>query len=262
MKLMLEFDETMQPAELTLSQLTAKINAFTVEHEINSLQIHEVRRTKSRRLDEAFLTWGEGEMTEEHIALLMAILAAQFGLVGYTNPIPTSYAFGGGGVAATGGLVLATTLPYTDYSDVLAELLYANLGGQPTTEATGLRAEVGGNVLTSTLTPNPWPGDPYYLNGVILKVSIRRLTTGVLPVLTIPKAAAITVKDAAGTSLVLPSRTKDIVATVRAGFPSVQQWYWLDGVGRLYFAYSIGDAVISDSNAPLSFDTAAQQAAW
>jgi len=262
MKLMLEFDLTMQPAELTLAQLTTKINAFIVEHEINSLQIHEVRRTKSRRLDEAFLTWGVGELSEEHVAQLMAILAAQFGLVGYTNPIPNAYTFGGGGVAATGGLVLATTLPFTEYSDVLAELLYVNLAGQPTTEATGLRAEVGGNVLTSTLTPNPWPGDPYYLTGVGLKFSIRRLAAGVLPVLTIPKAAAITVKDAAGTSLVLPSRGKDIVAEVRSGFPSIQQWYWLDSVGKLYFAYAIGDANISDSNAPLSFDAAAEQAAW
>jgi hypothetical protein len=232
MKLMLEFDLAMQPAELTLSQLTAKINAFVVEHEINSLQIHEVRRTKSRRLDEAFLTWGVGELGEEHVAELMAILASQFGLVGYTNPIPSPLVMAGG-ANPTAGLIVAATLPVGgDVSGVIVSVGESRGGGSY--GASGLVKNVGaGNVyeFIQALVTGAYP----------LAIQIENWSSSPFTFPAIP--TAYTVKDTTPTTQQLKLANN---LTIPASVPwggSVLAAYkglYLAQTGDLYQGYQYG----------------------
>jgi len=249
MKLMLEFDLTMQPAELTLAQLTTKINAFIVEHEINSLQIHEVRRTKSRRLDEAFLTWGVGELSEEHIALLMEILAHQFGLIGYTAPIPEPLTLAGGSAVADGLTLAATLTPDTATVQRIVRLMEGYTGDAGGFVAGTIRNTGAGNVYSDGGLNDP------ALIYTQLELSINGRDSS-SRTLTIPKTSAITLKDKAGNTKVLANRQNDIVLTLPAslGFDtSVILTVWLDSEGKMYVAslqdrYTLGDIAFRTFN--------------
>lgn len=109
MKQILEFDTSMQPAETTYNELAVTINAYKIAQGINSLQIHRVAAKISKALREAFLTWGDDDMTAAQMTALTAILQSQYGLVGYTSPIPMPILMVGG-ANPSAGLAVAATL--------------------------------------------------------------------------------------------------------------------------------------------------------
>ena len=88
MKLSYEFDYEVQDPQTTQSELEVSINAFKAEEGLSCLQIHTKRTSKSKKLIEGFLTWGEGEITQTQLDAIAAILASQYGLVGYSPPLP------------------------------------------------------------------------------------------------------------------------------------------------------------------------------
>ena len=259
MKQILEFDETQQSPELTLSQLKVSIDAFILTTGIKSLQVHEVRRTKSRTLAEAFLTWGNGELTDAQMQTLTAILHSQPGLVGYTPPIPGPLVLPVGLFSGAGGLASNSAIPYLASYDTGLECYYAGPYGANSGSTAGyLRAGAGGNVY-SYVQPNPFG----YIHTSLMFFMARPSAAAVT---LLPKAATFTLKDADENVITLAPRAKDIVITPSTPPPwdpsrySGMLAFYIAADGKLYLS-AANDAVVAN---PVSgyWDDVCQGPAW
>lgn len=210
MKMEIEFDLAMQPAETTLAELRTKIAAFIESTGVHSLQLHEIRRTKTRKLEEAFLTWGDTEMTQQQVIDLLDILEHQFGLVGYVSPTPEQLFLSG--LDPTAGLTCSTVIPgdtpfmiYVDRRNEV-EANWANQGG--------ILNSPGAGSNSFYLVDNQLPGNAaLFMDAAPFGSSF-----------TLPKAATLTLKKADGSTLTL-KRDNDIVLDPSMfGFAFLHAW--------------------------------------
>lgn len=269
MKQILEFDTSMQPAETTYNELAVTINAYKIAQGINSLQIHRVAAKISKALREAFLTWGGDDMTAAQMTALTAILQSQYGLVGYTNPAGDPYGLWGIGLDETAGIATNPALEASDHGQQLYKALVVQASHLDALTPSGWEWNIG-QVYNSGTGNEYWPGSAYdwasdtEMMGTLLNFVVAYMDWVPLPsdvVFTVPKATVITVKNGAGTSLVLPSRANDLVVTLAAG--TLPGWggtefkAWLDTAGNLYLAQRYGDKVLPNVDF-VPFITAAQ----
>ena len=266
-KIVIEFDTVAQKGEITHSWIKTHLQALNLLHKV---KIKELKTPKTKTIYGVEIRFQRPrDLTQAQIDVMMAMLRGMF--AAWINPpITDPFSFGdSGGVAASGGLVLATVLPYVERTQVVCALDYASPDLEGSTTAVYLGATDEGNEELSHLTPNPNPA-------LFTGAWIRFMSVGtdpfkdpapVLdgPIVTIPKAAAITLKDADGVSLVLPARDKDIVLTpspTNGLDPSESmQAYWIDEEGQLFLAQSSGDSLLTDLSL-LSHEAAVATGRW
>lgn len=244
MKQYLEFDESSgQSPDVTYSQLLPKIEAFKIEQHINSLQLHRVAASISKVLREAFLTWGHGDLTDEQMAALTAILHSQYGLVGYTPPIPTPFALVDG-IDQTAGISYGASLP-TNAAAIALLQDQINAPGQYSSWGYVDNPQGTGNVFTPLVSTADGP--------LLLNIMHYIAEIGTL---TIPKGTSLKIKDGVATETPI-LRTNDIVLNTNGEYSSTYMRAWVTADGKLYLCELIGDTVFPNV-AYRSYDEAAQ----
>ena len=223
MKQIYEFDTTMQPPEQTQAELETSIGAYKQSEGLDSLQIHQKRTSKAKKLIEGFLTWGAGDLTQGQLDAVEAILEAQPGLVGYIDPTPEpAHGFDCTGIVGA-TLDLPVLAPGVNNrvaiaaGDLAGSGSFLSLGQLEDSGAGDVYVDRGTNGLTL----------PYLYLWLIHQSEAGSMT--------IP-AGDLTV-SVDGSDLVLANEN-DIVINGAGAYADTSEWYYIDEDGKLYLMYS------------------------
>lgn len=248
MKQIYEFDYAAQDPELSQAQLESAVGAYVQAEGITSLVVHQKRSSKSKKLIEGFLSWGDGELTPEQLTSVSLILQSQYGLVGYTNPVPDPQVVSLMENATLATLVMAPYVPAIGALDQIS--IYAGAtswtGGSETFYNRWLAritndAGTGNHFLlmnTGTGTPGLNP-NPSLMDGLFIELKNMDSTGGPL---TVPPGDLTIQLDGGQTLLVDNVNPLVIPAPIADGLNVANNfnigWYWIDNVGKVYPFYT------------------------
>jgi len=254
----MEFDTVAQRGEITNQFVKAAIAGLGLTYKV---KVQEIKLPKTKSIVGVTIRY-PSDLTEAQVAALIAAMQGIFGSWISSHAMDQLF-LQGGGIDEASGLVLAYRLPYTTDPTTYKPAIMVTYA---TPDHFG---DSGAGEVVSGASANIWsyigPNSNPLAVGTALIFNATPGQGEGLPTrpatITVPAASAITIKDAAGNTLVLPARNQDIVVTpydVGGDWAGMRAFY-IDQSGRLYLCQA------ADANAAilgLSYTDAVAGGAW